>query len=353
MMTIERLRGKFAGSVCCWGLAASLGGCSGSEPGTSAAGGGSSGSGGGLAGSAHSGSGGSSAIPDVVVGAFQVEMSVPSDAPDTWRTSIVGKVSDGVTPQSILWDTATRDGECWLEKPRAPFCDAGCGAQVCVEDDTCLGYPAAHSVGEVQLSGVALVGGGRELVLKEIAKTYQPSAGVALADPPFGEGDAVKLSAAGGDYSAFDLTAHGISGLEITSTDFELAADKPLELTWEPASDPQRSVVHVKLDISHHGGSRGLVQCDAADDGSLTVSAALISELMGLGFAGFPGMVLTRTSRDSAQLPPGRVELVLSAKVEKPITIQGLTSCSGIEPEPGDPPECPDGTTCQMDLTCQ
>ncbi|HEY6080876.1 MAG TPA: hypothetical protein VIW29_18810 [Polyangiaceae bacterium] len=348
--------------MCSLGLLAGLGGCSGSEPDPSSAGGnsggpsgGSSSGTGGSGGSATSGggTGGGSAIPDVVVGTFQVEMTIPDDAPDSWRTSVVGKVSDGISPQSIVWDPGIPDGDCWLEKPRAPFCSEGCGTEVCVEDDVCLGYPTGHSVGEVTLSGVALVGGGTELLLKEVSKTYQPSAGVMLADPPFGESDEVKLSATGGDYTAFDMTALGISPLEVTSTDFELANGKALELTWEPAAHPLFSVVHVKIDISHHGGSRGLIQCDAVDDGALTVSAALVSELIGLGFAGFPTLVMTRTSRDSAQLAPGRVELVLAAKVEQPVTIEGLISCSGGDPEPGAPPECPTGTTCQDDLKCE
>jgi hypothetical protein len=365
-MTIERLRSNFAGLVCSLGLLTTLVGCSGSDPdpgspsgtgGTSGSGGSAGQSPGGSAGTSSGGStgatGGGSAIPSLVVGSFQIEMSVPEDAPDTLRTSVLGKVNGGATPPTIIWETTKTDGECWLEKPRVPFCSEGCGADVCVDDDVCMPYPEGHSVGEVQLRGLKLVGGGSDLTLKEIANTYQPGAGVAFDDPPFAEGDAIELSAAGGDYAAFALTTSGVAPLEITSTDFELADGKDLELTWQAAADPTSSVVHVKIDISHHGGSRGLIECDATDDGALTVPAALVGELLGLGFAGFPSLVATRSSRDSVQITPGRVELVVSSKAQRPVTIDGLISCTGAEPEAGDPPECPDGTTCQSDFTCQ
>lgn len=352
--------------MCSLGLLTTLVGCSGSDPDPGSPGGtgGSSGSGGSAGpspgGSAGSGSGGStgatgggSAIPSLVVGSFQIEMSVPEDAPDTLRTSVLGKVNGGASPPTIVWETTKTDGECWLEVPRVPFCSEGCGADVCVDDDVCMPYPEGHSVGEVKLRGLKLVGGGSDLTLKEIAKAYQPGAGVMFDDPPFSEGDAIELSAAGGDYAAFELTTSGVAPLVISSTDFELADDKDLELTWQAAADPASSVVHLKLDISHHGGSRGLIECDATDDGMLSVPAALVGELLGLGFAGFPNLVATRSSRDGVQLAPGRVELVVSSKAQHPVTIAGLTSCTGAEPEPGAPPECPDGTTCQSDFTCQ
>jgi hypothetical protein len=365
-MTIERLRSNFAGLACSFGLLATLVGCSGSDPdpgSPNGTGGGSDSGGsagttpGGSAGTSAGGStgatGGSSAIPGLVVGSFQVEMSAPEDTPDTLRTSVLGKVNGGATPPTIIWETTKTDGECWLEVPRVPFCSDGCGADVCVDDDVCMAYPEGHSVGEVKLSGLKLVGGGSDLTLKEIAKAYQPAAGVMFEAPPFAEGDAIKLTAAGGDFAAFELTTGGVAPLEITSTDFELKEDQSLELQWQAAADQKSSVVHVKIDISHHGGTRGLIECDAADDGTLTISAALVTELLGLGFAGFPSLVATRSSRDGTQIAPGRVELVVSSKAQRAVTIDGLTSCTGAEPGAGDPPECPDGTTCQTDFTCQ
>jgi hypothetical protein len=245
----------------------------------------------------------------------------------------------------VIWTVTKEDGDCRLEVPSVPFCDGGCAGGVCVADGECQPYPTAHTVGEVTLSGVNVTGGQAELTLKEIAKAYQPVAGTTFAYPPFAEGDTIAVHAAGGDYAAFDLTAKGVAPLTFTSTNFALAEGAELVLGWDAAADPKSSQIHVKLDISHHGGSRGMIECDADDTGELTISAALISELIGLGVAGFPSVIMTRVSSGSAEIAVGRVELVVSSKVERLVTVAGVDSCT-------EDMDCPDGGVCQADLTC-
>jgi hypothetical protein len=331
-MTIPQPFRKFSGLVFCATLASGMSGCSGgSDDG---------------AGPSNSAAGTSSTGSNEVIGTFQVQVLADPTAPTTGMTKIVGQVSDGPTPATVLWTAIKTEGGCRLETPTVPFCEAGCGADVCVADDECRPYPAGHSVGDVTLKGVKLADGGNELGLKEIVKAYQPPAGTMLAFPPFGAADDVSLSATGGDYAPFELSAKGVDPLVFTSTDFELADGKPFELTWDAAPDPKASQMYVKLDISHHGGAKGLIECYVDDTGSLTISAGLISQLMGLGIAGFPSIVGMRQSLDTAAIAPGLVKLEVSARTEHYVTVAGVDSCT-------EDKDCPSGGTCQTDLTCK
>ncbi len=363
-MTISQPFRKFAGPVFTTVLTAALAACSGTDatpdvPGTAGTAGaagsgseaGSGGSGNATAGS-HSGAGtaGSNASAgagsDEVVGTFQVQVLADDVDPTTGMTKVVGQVGDGPIPSNVIWTETKKEGGCRLETPTVPFCASGCGGDVCVADDVCQAYPVAHTVGAVTLKGVKLAAGGSEVTLKEIAHAYQTVAGIELSFPPFSTADDISLHAEGGDYAAFDLTAKGVDPLAFTSTDFELEDGKPLVLTWGAAADPKSSQMHLRLDISHHGGVKGIIECDSDDSGTLTISAAMISELLGLGVAGFPSVVLMRQSIDTAKIAPGLVKLEVSARSEHYVTVKGIDSCNVTD-------DCPDGKTCATDSTCQ
>lgn len=76
------------------------------------------------------------------------------------------------------------------------------------------------------------------------------------------------------------------------------------------------------------------------------IEAAILTELVNLGVAGFPAIAVTRKAVGSTTISPGRVELVVSSEVERAVEIPGLTSCT-------DDMQCPNGQTCQSDLTCK
>ena len=363
-MTIPQPFRKFPGLVFCLSLGSGLAACSGgdatpdgtggsgntagSSTSSSGSGNGTAGSGNGTAGSAtgNAGTGNTSSGSMEIVGTFQVQVLAGEDGVETGMTKIVGQVSDGPVPPNVIWTSIKEAGGCHVETPSVPFCEAGCGAEVCVAENKCQPYPLGHSVGAVTLKGVKLTGGSTELALKEIAKAYQPPAGTALEYPPFAATDDLTLTATGGDYAAFELTTKGVAPLVFTSTDFEIDTNKALELTWDAAPDPKASNMYIKLDISHHGGAKGLIECNVDDTGSLTIPAELITELMGLGVAGFPSIVAMRQSIDTAQIAPGLVKLEVSARTEQFVTVKGYSSCTADE-------ECLDGQTCQMDLTCK
>jgi hypothetical protein len=364
-MTIPQPLRKFAGLVLFAAVGSGLAACSSTNDetpgagGTPAAGGSNGtagtsvlpgGTGNATAGSTTAGStsgGAASSGSDEIVGTFQVQVQVDETDSTTGMTKVVGQVGDGPVPANVVWTVTKTEGGCRLSVPSAPFCEVSCGADVCVADDKCQAYPAGHSVGAVTLKGIKLADGGSDLALKEIAKAYQPPAGTMLAYPPFAAGDDVTLHATGGDYAAFDLASKGVDPLSLTSTDYELDVGKALQLTWDAPADPKGAQIFVKVDISHHGGAKGKIECEVDDTGSLSISAAMITQLIGLGVAGYPSVVVARQAIGTAKIAPGVVRLEISARTEQYLTVKGYTSCTVNE-------DCPDGKTCRTaDSTCQ
>jgi hypothetical protein len=259
-------------------------------------------------------------------------------------TRLVGKVSDGPTPPQIVWAVSEEAGDCVLEKPRVPFCDPSCGAGVCVDDNECQDYPLAKSVGNVTVTGVAN-STGAAFTMTPVAGNYQPPAGVTLRYPGFDEDGAIGISTSGGDLSPFSIETKGIRPLELSGDVIPLESGKPLALKWAAARDPQASSIHVKLDISHHGGTKGMILCDVADTGAFEIPSPLVTKLLALGIAGFPTVVVTRHSAGTAQTALGVVELDVQSPVERSVTIPGLVSCDGDE-------DCSNGQVCRADLSC-
>ncbi len=287
-------------------------------------------------------------IPDAgpLVGSFSVSVVVLSTSSDRY-TQVIGKVYDAPALSAIVWEKQLEAGQCRLVTPRVPFCATPCGgAAVCVENDTCKPYPASKPVGTVTATGVRLLDGGSTFSMDPVVNSYQPLEDLAV--PPFAEGDVVKFSATGSTFTpAFTLQSRGIALLTLSNAALELDATKPLQLAWAApgAKGAGVSNVHVKLDISHHGGTKGMIECDAPDTGSLTISTELVAKLLSLGVAGFPTVIVTRAVTGAAAISAGRVELTVSSEVERSVTIQGVESCH-------DTSECTGGKTCKPDLTC-
>lgn len=290
--------------------------------------------------------------PDVLVGSFQVRLIAPVAATadseaEPGYTSVFGKVYDGPTPLGVVYEVAASDGDCRLVVPRVPNCLTACGGgALCVEEDTCQSYPTAHPLGTVTVSGIVTSDGARTFPLAMVANNYQPAAAIDLPLPAFSQGDPITVSATGGDFAPFTLTSTGIDALELTSDDIALAADSDLPLTWVAASPSSADVIAVKLDISHHGGTKGIIECETDDDGALAISASLVGKLLDLGVAGLPTIIVTRRATGSVTIEPGRVDLVVASVVERAVVVPGVISCT-------DTSQCPDDTTCQDDLTCR
>ena len=131
----------------------------------------------------------------------------------------------------------------------------------------------------------------------------------------------------------------------MTGSAYDLAKDTPFALSWTPAGTNVGSKIHVKLDISHHGGTKGKIECDTADTGALSIDKSLITTLLNLGVAGFPSVIVTRQAQSATTTGAGRVQLEINATVEHDVNVAGLSSCNADE-------DCDDGKTCQDNLTC-
>lgn len=297
----------------------------------------------GLAGGCSSG-GGENGSEDVI-GRFQIAL-IGAIGQDPAYTSVIGTVSDGPTPNLVVWEKQDAAGSCQLLTPRVPFCDPACsGGAVCVEDGVCLAYPVKQSVGTVTVKGVRTQAGAAEFAMEPVAGNYQP-VGIALAYPPFSEGDAVEVSAAGSSFAPpFSLHASGISPFSLANATLPLERGQALVLSWTAPAHPALARVQVKLDISHHGGTKGMIVCEGDDAGSLEISAGLVTRLLDLGVAGFPTIVVSRVSADATKVPAGRIELLVTSQEEREVSIAGLVSCT-------DDSDCPQNQTCRSDLTC-
>jgi hypothetical protein len=289
-------------------------------------------------------SGGSAAPsgdPNAVVGTFAVVLKSDSPPP---VASITGTVNDGPPLELVIWNQLAKDGVCTLYKPQVPFCSTPCGSSAgCVAEDTCKPHPTLKDVGTVSVAGVKTAAGGTSVDLTNVNNTYQTA--TSLAYPPFDEGADVSVTATGGSYGQFTIHAKAIAPLVLAAGMLPLESGKPFVLTWTAKGASSDSTIHVKLDISHHGGTKGKIECDAPDNGSLTIAAPLVTQLVGLGVSGFPTVAVSRVASGTGQNSLGKIALQVSHDAEKAVQIPDLVSCT-------DDMECPTGQTCLADLRC-
>jgi hypothetical protein len=297
-------------------------------------------------------SGGSSAVtPDGgeagdLVGAFSVLLNEALDGTPAYA-SIIGNVHSGPTPSAVQLNVSDTAGDCQLSKPLAHVCGSGCGGTaVCVADGVCQNNPTLEDVGAVTVSGVAKATGEKTVMLTSVNGNYSVTADDEPAYPPFSEGDDVEVDATGGKYPAFSIRAKAIAPLVLPAGTVTVQRNQPVPLKWTAAGAAATSKIHVKLEISHHGGLKGQIDCDTTDTGTLEISASLVTELVDLGYSGYPSITVSRSAIGSTTIAPGRVELRLGEDIIRDVQIPGLVSCTGDA-------DCPTGQTCQTDLQCK
>jgi hypothetical protein len=280
-------------------------------------------------------------------GGFLVSLVQPTEISQGY-TSVVGQMYSGATPSSLVWETVAKSGSCTLFKPKVPFCETPCGSgAACVADNKCMDFPKPVSVGKVTVTGVKTKDGASTFTMDPLSLnfSYLPAGSIQLKMPPFAEGDAVEFSAAGDTgASAFKVSAKGIAALAILNDTIVLADNQPILLKWTAPADPANSTVSAVVDISHHGGTKGKIECEGPDNGALEIAAPLVTQLKALGVSGFPKIDVARRAVGNAA--DVHVSLALESAVTKSLQIPGLISCGG-------PEDCPDGKTCQPDLQCK
>jgi hypothetical protein len=259
------------------------------------------------------------------------------------QSAFVGSLTDAAPPVAMSWVVSQEAGGCKLYTPKSPFCDPGCGGTaVCVTDDQCVERPTAQTVSTIHLTGV----GPSELTMTPVAGNYQPKPGTVLPFPPCSEGSEVRLAADGGSFTPFVLVAKCIAELDFPGP-VKIVKGSPLALTWKAPGQTALARIQVRVEISHHGGARGKIECDVADSGSLELPAAMVDKLVELGVAGFPTVVLTRIASGGVTSgEPKQVVLNVQESVEREVQIDGLISCM-------DDTDCPAPMTCQIDMSCK
>jgi len=302
--------------------------------GGSGATGGSGGSGGS---SGSSGAGGTDAgSGSGIHGAFEISIL---DEPPPAYTKLLGLIYDGPQPATPVLKFDSREGDCELLVPKNSFCMGGCTGGVCIDENTCQAIPSTVNVGIAHVAGFK--GGEISIPPAERSNGYQPLP--TLPARACDEGGAIEVRT-----DRFTLQGKCVAPLEVAAkaTDkIPVKTGMPVRLTWTPPSQMGTSRVTVKLDISHHGGLKGLIKCDAPDTGSLDVPATLTTKLISLGLAGFPTAEIRRVSTTTAPNEPN-IRLLVTSDVTRDLDT-GVISCN-------DNSTCPPGTMCDTrDLTCK
>jgi hypothetical protein len=143
---------------------------------------------------------------------------------------------------------------------------------------------------------------------------------------------------------AFSLRADCIAPLELSGPDpIPVKANQAVHLTWQAAAAGAATRVRIKLDVSHHGGSKGEIDCEVPDNGSFDIPAPLVTELLGLGLAGFPTINLNRVAVGTDAQSPN-LSIVLSSDITRAVDT-GVVSCLETS-------NCPEGQKCLDGGTC-
>jgi hypothetical protein len=247
------------------------------------------------------------------VGEFRVERT-------EHFTAVSGSVAEAVVPGDVP-ELVEAAGGCRLLRQRLLTCDPGCGpGMTCGEGGRCARYPDNLDAGTVTLEGLRC----------PVAMRPDPAGrrywDTRLPHPGFEPDARIQLTASGGALPAFTLAGAGVSPMTLDEASLLLAPDRPLQLTWQPA-EPGTARVELTLSIDQHGVTPSTLVCEATDSGSFAVPADLIGKLLAAGASGYPELLASRQTVDSADLPPGCVELIVGSPVKRSLQVAGHTPC--------------------------
>ncbi len=250
---------------------------------------------------------------------------------------VTGEALDGVVPVAVQQPQST-EGECTLLQRDNPYCDPPCAAdETCDFDGECIPYPTSQDLGTVRVYGLL-----QDVAMEPVSPgfTYFDTS---LPNPPWEPGALLTLQTGGGTFDP--VTLHGVAptDLESDSTMWEIVADEPLTIRWEPAGDDARTLVRISLMVDLHGVTPASMECWFQDDGEGEVPAALLAEFLGLGTTGFPEGSFARVTADQATLGEGCMDFWTSVTLTPDISIDGYTPCTRDE-------DCPEGQECNEEL---
>jgi hypothetical protein len=290
--------------------------------------------------------------PNLRIGGFTVRLqAADATTGNSAFTQFDGLISKGPAVDATIWELRDQTPECELLVPTGtpPLCDPACVVgTTCVEGGVCQPDPEPANAGTATVSGLQTTAGTSPFTVEPRAPKYNYplAASTSLAYPPCAEGDEVSVALAGGDVAAFDLKSTCIAPLAVVGDTILLNRDQPVHVQWNAPSANTSAQIEIELDISHHGGAKGLLRCEVPDTGSFQVPATLATQLLELGYSGWPTIIVRRRARGSAVTSLGRVDLDILQMSELELQIEGLVSCND------DTPCIPLGQTCQQDKLC-
>jgi hypothetical protein len=257
-----------------------------------------------------------------LLGTFLVALN-PAIEDEPPYTSILGKVYGAPYPTDVIETVIASDSSCKVYKYSLQACfEPQCtGSQTCVAMNVCESKPSSVSVGDVSVEGV----GPSPLKLTAVNNSYQYP--LDLPYPGVTEGQPVTVAASGGAFSAFTISAKGVAPVELDKSSYSVSSNQPLTINWTPGASSAGAELALTFNISKHGGSAGYMKCITEDSGALTIPANLLKELLGLGVAGFPELLVTRSTSAEATVSAGKIALEVQALAKPALNIEGYCSC--------------------------
>jgi hypothetical protein len=252
-------------------------------------------------------------------------------------TAFLGTFTDGPTAPKMALQARQAQGGCTLYVPNK--CAATCSAgSVLSATGGCMREPEPVAVGTLHVTGL----GGEARDSEPTPPVYSYQLVPTLPYPACAEGGAIGVSADG-----FTLAATCVADLELTSAvPVPVKSGQAVHLTWKPPAQAGTTRVQVELEIAHHGGYKGQIDCDVPDTGTLDIPAPLVTALVALGRAGYPTVKIVRASTGTTAAQPN-VALTVVSRLEVEADT-GVISCGA-----GTSEDCAAGKTCQPDHTCR
>ena len=165
-----------------------------------------------------------------------------------------------------------------------------------------------------------------------------------LPSPPGAEGGDVKLTVTQGVSGPFNLQSRS-SRRCLHQAPSPWRVEHPCSSPGKSLGKPIWRASQVKVDISHHGGTKGQIDCDVPDTEVAGIFGRLDHQADRPGVAGFPAITLTRVATGGAAVSAGKVELRVLSSVIRNVEVTGFQSSDDTHP-------CPTGKTCQTGSIC-
>jgi len=197
-------------------------------------------------------------------------------------------------------------GDCTVyQRPRPALCDPPCDG-VCTATAVCTPYRANVDVGTITATGLAQP---LRFVLGEFG--YEPTP--APSSELFADDAMITVAAPGSAMAGFSVALRGVPALTGAPSSLTLVDDADAEVTWDGAGAGR---IQLALVVGWHGAPyEAMMLCETADDGALTIPAALGSALPRASSSLESHFsTATRFRRASVVGPHGPIEIVVGSQ---------------------------------------